>query len=315
MLVLALALITQAPTQAQTNSQANSQTDAQVKTQKPVLKRLAGASQNSVQSGAKTDAQRPQGHLVIIGGGPRPESIMKKIIALAGGTNARIVIVPMASEEPLEVARAQREQFEKLGAPSVAFINCTAAHANADSVLATLRSATGIFFSGGDQNRLKRALWGTKALEEIRGVYRRGGVIAGTSAGAAIQSKIMLTGDEAINKDTNNPYGVVQRRNIVTDTGFGFVETMIVDQHFVKRKRQNRLLTLVLEHPETIGVGIDESTCIIVNPDASFDVLGEATVMVFDARAAKNIRTDERNNLAADNMTLHILPSGARFKY
>ncbi|MCS6809282.1 MAG: cyanophycinase [Bacteroidota bacterium] len=259
-------------------------------------------------------ASAKRGHLVIIGGGPRPEVIMKTIIDLAGGARSRIVILPMASAEMLETAQAQREQFMKYGAPTVDYIICDSASADTDSNLAKLRAATGVFFSGGDQNKLVAALRGTKLLQEIYALYQqRGGVIAGTSAGAAVQSYIMLTGDEAINKDTANPYGMVRKGNILTAEGFGFVRSLIIDQHFVKRRRQNRLLTLVLEYPNLLGVGIDESTCIVVKPNNTFEVLGEATVQVFDARGAKNIRTDAQGNLAANDIRVHILPSGATY--
>jgi cyanophycinase len=268
---------------------------------------LLFAQQLFAQQGAK-------GHLVIIGGGARPEAIMQKIIALAGGSDqARIVIVPMASSEPRETALAQMEQLRKFGAKNVDFVNCTKETADTDSNIAKIRAATGIFFSGGDQTRLTAALNGTKLLGEVRNVYQRGGVLSGTSAGAAVQSKIMLTGDEAVNKDTNNPFGAVQKGNIVTAEGFGFLDNAIIDQHFVKRKRQNRLLTLVLEHPTLLGIGIDEATCIIVKPNNTCEVLGEATVQVFDARAAKRIITDKNGNLSAQNLRVDIVPSGGTF--
>lgn len=258
---------------------------------------------------------KKKGHLVIIGGGPRPEVIMKKFIALAGGTEqAKILVIPMASSEPLETAQAQVEQLRKLGTKNVDYLICSQSSADADSNLAKLRAATGIFFSGGDQNRLTEALRGTKLLEEIHTLYKkRGGVLSGTSAGAAVQSKIMLTGDEKMNKDTNNPYGVVQKGNIATAEGFGFIDVAIIDQHFVKRKRQNRLLTLVLENPHLLGIGIDEATCIIVKPDNTCEVLGDATVQVFDARAAKRIITDKNGNLSAQNLRMDIIPSGGTF--
>jgi cyanophycinase len=267
-------------------------------------------------SAALAQKNNRKGHLVIIGGGPRPESVMKRIIELAGGAKSRIVIIPMASSEPLEVAKTQKVQFEKFGAPNVDFVNSTAATADADSNLAKIRTATGIFFSGGDQSRLKAALWGTKLLSEIYALYeQRGGLVAGTSAGAAIQSKIMITGDEAVNQDSTQPFSVIQRGNIVTDIGFGFIDNAIIDQHFIKRKRQNRLLTLVLENPRIVGIGIDESTGIIVKPNNTFEVAGEATVMVFDASTCKHIATDGNKNLSAESVIVHILPSGVSFDF
>lgn len=256
-----------------------------------------------------------KGYLVIIGGGPRPETIMKKILALAGGNKAKIVVIPMASSEPAETAKAQKEQLEKLGAPAVDVVICTAANADIPANLEKIRKATGIFFSGGDQSRLKKALWNTALLKEIHALYKRGGVISGTSAGAAVQSKIMLTGDEAVNKDSANPYGSIQQKNIVTDEGFGFLDKVIIDQHFLKRKRHNRLITLVLEHPEQVGVGIDESTCIIARPDQTFEVMGETSAIIFDASKAKNIRANANKHLSASGIQVHIIPDGGIYNY
>ena len=126
-------------------------------------------------------------------------------------------------------------------------------------------------------------------------------------------SKVMITGDEILNKDSTQLFVFIKKGNIKTTEGFGFLQNAIIDQHFVRRKRQNRLLTVVMENPKLLGVGIDEATCIVVTGGREFEVLGEGTVIVYDATKAANIRTDKEGNLSATNIITHILMSGDRF--
>ncbi|MFC2088037.1 cyanophycinase [Calditrichota bacterium] len=254
-----------------------------------------------------------KGYLYIIGGGKRPNYMVKKIVELAGGNKSKIVIIPMASGVPLETALWQKYQFEKAGAGKVNFVIFSKETVDADSNLSVLDGATGIFFSGGDQSRLTKTMLNTKMLQKIRTIYTNGGVISGTSAGAAVMSKIMITGNELLNNDSTRNFINIQKGNIETVEGFGFIKKAIIDQHFVKRKRLNRLISLVLENPEVIGIGIDESTAILVNPDETFQVIGENTVLIYDATSAKNISTDKNGNLSAAQLKFHLLKSGDRF--
>jgi cyanophycinase len=211
--------------------------------------------------------------------------------------------------------------LEKLGAGAVDFIICSRETADDDTSLAKLEGVNGIFFSGGDQARLAAALVGTQFLEKIKEIYRRGGVISGTSAGAAVMSKLMITGNElkyppdpeSKNSEETYPFRTIEEKNIELKEGFGFIETAIIDQHFIRRKRHNRLISLVLEHPDLIGIGIDESTAIIVKPDQTFEVLGENTVLVYDPTDAKNVSLDRNGNLSASNIQMSILRSGQQF--
>ena len=258
-------------------------------------------------------AQNGKGHLFIIGGGNRPDYMVEKIIELAGGKDAKIIIIPMASGEPVKTAEYQKKQLENLGAANVDYILCNNETADSPEMIKKLEGTTGIFFSGGDQSRLTEALNGTKFLESIRRIYYEGGVISGTSAGAAVMSKIMITGDELINKDSTDSFFTIQKGNIKTVEGFGFITDAIIDQHFVIRKRLNRLISVVLEHPELPGIGIDESTAILVNPDNTFQVIGERQVIIFDATNASGIRTNDSCLLSAKNMKMHILISGDKY--
>ena len=258
-------------------------------------------------------AQENRGHLMIIGGGKRPDYMMKKIIELAGGKDAKIVIIPNASSEPIETAEYQKGEFERLGAENVSFIYADREKADEDSVVGKLDSAKGIFFSGGDQRRLPRDLLSTRLLERIKEIYNNGGVISGTSAGAAVMSKIMITGDEINHPDAKTAFGTIEKDNIKTSEGFGFVNDAIIDQHFIYRKRHNRLISLVLENPELLGIGIDESSSILVYPDHIFEVIGKYQVIVYDAHSSSDIRATENNLLSASDIKMHILANGDKF--
>jgi cyanophycinase len=147
---------------------------------------------------------KDKGHLLIIGGGRRDTYLMERFIELAGGKNSKIVVFPMASSVPIETAKYQIEELKKLGCSNADYIYCTRQDADNDSNLTKLNGVSGVFFSGGDQSNLTKELLGTKLLEKIKIIYKEGGVVGGTSAGAAVMSKVMITGDELINKDSTN---------------------------------------------------------------------------------------------------------------
>jgi len=254
-----------------------------------------------------------KGHLMIIGGGEQPPSMVEKFISLAGGKDTRIVIIPMASGNPLEAALDKKSQLEEYGVKNVRFVICNKQSADTDSNLAALSDARAIYFTGGDQSLLTAALLGTKLLQKIHDIYDNGGLVGGTSAGAAVMSKLMITGNELRNPDSSRAFIKIQKDNIEVTEGFGFVTSAIIDQHAVRRKRQNRLISLVLENPSLLGFAIDESTALIVLPGDIYEVFGEYTVVVYDASEATNIMTDKNDNLAAQNIRMHILKSGDKY--
>lgn len=259
-------------------------------------------------------AGQTRGHLVIIGGGERTEEIMKRFVELAGGPQkARIIVIPLASGDAREAGESAVAEFTALGVRTVSWLLFSREEAASGSVNGKLGDATGVYFTGGDQARITRVIVGTPAHQALLECYRNGAVIGGTSAGAAIMSRVMITGDELINKDTNNIFTSIMKGNVQTVEGLGFLDSVIVDQHFVRRKRLNRLISVVLEHPALPGIGIDESTAVVVNPDGTFNVLGEGTVVVFDARGASGIQTDPRGNLGARNVAMHVVRSGESF--
>lgn len=257
--------------------------------------------------------ENPKGHLFIIGGGERPDSLMSKYLALGGGEDAKILIVPFASGELVETGEYQEEQFKAMGVKEVSYLNCTEDEIDNPENLARLEGMTAIFFSGGDQNKLTKFLSGTKFLDKIRDIYKEGGVIGGTSAGAAVMSKIMITGEEGPDGEGSGDFKVIKAGNVQTAEGFGFITSAIVDQHFIYRKRENRLISLVIENPGIKAIGIDEATAIIVSPDGRCTVAGQSSVMVFDNKEMRNQSQNAEGYLSASNVDLSIYTAGQSF--
>ncbi len=258
-------------------------------------------------------SEKKAGHLVIIGGGTRTPEMMRRFIDLADGQHlGKIIVFPMASSEPDTTGIEQVENIKSLGAKDVSYIILNREQASDPASVKMFEGVTGVFLSGGDQSRLTAAIGGTPVHDWLKKLYREGGTISGTSAGAAVMSKIMITGDEILNKDSSEAFVFMKKGNIKATEGFGFLDNAIIDQHFVRRKRHNRLLSIVIENPRLLGVGIDEATCIVVTA-GEFEVIGERTVIVYDASKAANIRVDKNGNLSATSIVTHILMSGDKF--
>jgi cyanophycinase len=255
----------------------------------------------------------PKGSLMIVGGGSRDAVMMHRFVELAGGARARVAVIPMASEEAVESGAATAAELDSLGARAFVFL-VDRGQAESPAFASRLDSATGIWFCGGDQARLTGVLGGTASLRAIHARYQAGAVVGGTSAGAAIMSDSMITGDQTPPGDTTGYYGdeypAIARRRIEVAPGLGFLPGAIVDQHFIRRERHNRLLSAVLERPRLLGVGIDESTAIEVSPDGRWHVLGESDAIVYDARHA-TVTPPGAPLLGATGLLVHLLPSGS----
>jgi cyanophycinase len=216
--------------------------------------------------------------LVVIGGGEKPPAAVLRFVEWAGGARARILIVPWASSEPAESALAFREDLapHRPGQVEVAPFPPLDDTQRAQ-IQAMLRAATGIFFTGGDQARIMDVLEDRVLLAAFLERYRAGVVFGGSSAGAAIMSPRMITG--------NGDFTVIDAAQVETRPGLGLLEGAIVDQHFVKRQRQNRLFGLVLAHPDALGIGIDEDTALLVEDGRRAKVVGERVVVLVDGKA------------------------------
>jgi len=221
-----------------------------------------------------------RGSLVIVGGGRLGPDIWARFIELAGGPNARIVVIPTAGEDSaINTGKSfEKELLQNLGIQNVVVLHTRDPKiANTDSFVAPIRKATGIWFSGGRQWRLADAYLNTLAYKEFNMLLRRGGVIGGTSAGATIQGSFLFRGDTKGNELLIGDH--VQ--------GFDFVHSVAIDQHILRRNRQFDLAEFVKTHPDLLGIGIDENTAIVVQKN-SFEVIGNSYVAVYDGNTAKS---------------------------
>jgi cyanophycinase len=241
----------------------------------------------------------PMGHLVIVGGGPMIPEISQRALAVAGGKNARVLIIPYASNRSDTGERSQ-QMWRQAGAQQVAVLDLADRRAALDAV----HRADLIWISGGSQTRLMAILKQQGMIEAIRERFRQGGTVGGTSAGAAVMSLIMLTGDAQLDR--------LAEGTTKTAEGLGLWQNVIIDQHYLRRSRFSRLLIAVLDHPENVGVGIDECTAVVVE-GRSFEVIGRSNVVVIDARHKTRIQTKDGEPAAAADVALHILRAGMRF--
>jgi cyanophycinase len=220
---------------------------------------------------AKEDANK--GPLVIVGGGVIPAEAREAFVELAGGAKARIVVVPTASssaDNPKE-DEAYLKPWRARKPTSVLLLHTRDREkANNADFVKPLADATGVWFSGGDQSRLTKAYRGTLFEKELRKLQARGGVIGGTSAGAAVMSDPMITGGQ---------------ERATTAPGFGLLPGFVIDQHFLTRERQKRLSGVVAANPGAVGLGIDEGTAAIVRGE-TVRVVGSSTVTVVLAAGA-----------------------------
>ncbi len=253
----------------------------------------------------KQDSQIIQkGHLIIIGGGKRPAEIMQKFVDLAGKDSAKIAVIPTASSYYLEAGEQYIKEFKDLGAGQVKSFNILSQEiANNDSLINELKKYNAFFFGGGDQNRLTEFMQNSKSLDLIKSNYENGAVVGGTSAGAAVMSSIMITGD--------GNWNVLKKDSVITSSGFGFVKNCIIDQHFIARRRFNRLLAVCMQN-NTNGLGIDESTALWIKPDGYIEIVGESSVLHIDI-SGYSVSDSTISLLTGRNLILNIFKNGDLF--
>ncbi|WP_312547708.1 cyanophycinase [Massilia sp.] len=262
----------------------------------------------------------PRGSLVIIGGALRPDNaaVWERIVQLAGGQGARIAVFASASANPEKAGASLVERLNKYGAnaffvPVAVRLTGTDYQAAADhpDIAAAVRSAGGAYFAGGDQARITRALRradgaNTLVLDALWEMYRRGGVIAGTSAGAAIMSSTMFGHPKPVLATLK--LGLTDGQEITP--GLGFIgDDVFVDQHLLVRGRFARMLPAMLQKGYKLGLGIDENTAMVVGPNRDVEVLGYKGALVVDLSAANA----QQGPFNVSNVRLSYLDNGDRF--
>jgi len=252
-----------------------------------------------------------RGFIIPIGGAEEKlhdKRILSRFVALCGGSNARIVVIPTASE--LEDTGANYIQlFVELGAgESTSLTIDERSDALSEEHLDELEQATGIFITGGNQLRLSTILGGTPIARAIRRLNAHGTHVAGTSAGAAIMSEHMISGGDS---------GGTPRQGAVSlSPGLGLTNRLVIDQHFRQRDRLGRLMSSVAYNPFLIGVGLDEDTAAFIDPAGTIEIEGSGAITIVDPGELEySSMHDARpgDTISLIGMRLHLLAKGCTF--
>lgn len=261
-----------------------------------------------VVSTGESGADHPAGSLFIIGGGNRPPEMIRDLCDLAlEDTAGTIFVFPHASAEPDTSFFYAALQFRAQGYARVCNVFPGVDKEVRTTLLDSVRVGRLIYLAGGDQTRFMEQVSGTPLQEALQDAFENGAVIAGTSAGAAVMSKIMITGDQQKYPEYTGDFRTIEADNMILSEGLGLLTSAVIDQHFIRRMRMNRLLSVVLEHPGLTGIGIDESTALHVQGREG-TVYGTGQVMVFRT-VADAVRTDN-GLLGARNIRLDLLLPG-----
>ncbi len=258
-----------------------------------------------------------QGPVLPIGGAENKTpggEILERFVDLAGGKQARIAIVPTASEDPEEMGQQYIEVFRKLGVGAADWLRVEhRSDANTEPALELLQNATGIFISGGDQARLVRLTAGTEVMECIRLRNAEGVIVAGTSAGASIVAAHLMAGGTGLAGNSND--AAARKGMVELVAGYGLLQDMIVDQHFSQRGRMGRLLSIFAANPGLLGVGLDEDTAVLIDREGTMEVLGSSMVTIIDGRNAVSdyYEREVGEVLTVANSHLFVLGPGRRF--
>ncbi|KRD12608.1 cyanophycinase [Flavobacterium sp. Root901] len=257
-------------------------------------------------------AQNPKGKLFIIGGGDRSDELMKQVLNTAElSKKDYIVVLPMSSEEPDSSFIFFKTQMVKLTTNPIVMLNFNKETAQNKKLTDSVQNAKLIFISGGDQTRFMSVVHNTPIKTAIQKAYQNGSTISGTSAGAAVMSEKMITGNQKLQKEYTGTFSSIRYDNLETSEGLGLLKTAVIDQHFLKRNRYNRLLSALIEFPALTGIGIDEATAIIVRNN-QIEVAGESEVIV--VKNPKGILKSKKDNLVSvEKLKMSIYTAGQKF--
>jgi len=253
--------------------------------------------------------KKSKGPLIIIGGGEDKEGervILQEVAKHLNG--GRLVIATVASHEPEGYFEAYQRAFADLGVTDLVeiYVKDRSETLNPDK-LSLFEGAAGVFFSGGDQLRISSQIGDTPIEQRVREIHDRGGLLAGTSAGASVMSETML-----VKGTSGESYKI---GDLHMAPGLGLVRNVIIDQHFAERGRFGRLFGAVAHNPRELGIGIDEDTALVLE-DERFEVIGSGCVYVVDGAGVthSNIAEAEpERSLSMYDIRMHVLSSGDAF--
>jgi len=260
---------------------------------------------------SKVPEGQNRGWIIPIGGAENKENdrhILERFVAVSGGGDADVVVIPTASRMHETGPRYER-LFTEIGARRVTVMDFdTRRDCQEPGRLERLGQATGIFFTGGNQLRISTLLGGTPVAKLIRVRNAAGVTVGGTSAGASILSEHMIAfGDEGSS---------VVSGSVRLAPGLGLTNRFIIDQHFRQRDRLGRLLTALAYNPFAVGIGLDEDTAAFIAPDETVEVEGSGGVTIVDASEVSYTSMDEASEgqpVCVLGLKLHVLVAGATF--
>ena len=252
-----------------------------------------------------------RGFIVPVGGAEKKTAdmpILRRFVKVAGGGDARIVVIPTASELE-DTGERYVDIFEELYVETALSLPITTRdHAMDPACIEAIEDATAVFLTGGNQLRLSTILGGTPVAQALRRRNADGMHVGGTSAGAAILPEHMIAGG----KSGHTP----RVDGVVMAPGLGLTNRLLIDQHFRQRDRLGRLLTAVSFNPFAVGVGLDEDTALFLGPDDTFEVVGSGAVTVVDPTGLRYSSMDSaapHEPVSLIGLGLHLLGEGARF--
>jgi cyanophycinase len=253
-------------------------------------------------------AQNAKGNLFIIGGGDRSDELIKQLVATSNfKANDYIIVLPMASEIPDTGFKYISLQLKKQTNLTIKNFNFSKHDVNDKKWIDSLTGAKLIYILGGDQNRFMKSVLGTPVYTAIHKAYNNGSTIAGTSAGAAVMSKYMITGKQLLDTVYKETFNKLWDKNVEFTEGLGLLQNTIIDQHFLKRNRYNRLISSLAAHPDLVCVGIDEGTAIIVH-GVKATVAGDSQVIRF--AVPKNLQTTSKGLIKFNNAEFGVFTAG-----
>jgi cyanophycinase len=250
------------------------------------------------------------GKLFVMGGGDRSPSLMKSLITTAElESKDYVVVLPMSSASPDTSYYYFKEDLQAVCPNVVVNFNFTIEKINKLSWLDSLEKAKLVFITGGDQSRFMKVVLNTPVYEAIHKAYTNGATIAGTSAGAAVMCRYMITGNELTDTVYNATFEKIWHNNIEIREGLGLTSA-IIDQHFIVRSRYNRLLSALASYPSHYCIGIDEATAIIIQGNKA-KVTGESQVVVL--RKPENLIITSSGLIKWKDVQFSIYSSGDEF--
>jgi cyanophycinase len=250
-----------------------------------------------------------KGSLIIIGGGGSTPAIWAKFLELAGGKDkANILVVTTASGDSAEFSQGSIRQIKKAtGVENVHLLHTgDLTVANSEKFVEPIKKATAIFFDGGRQWRPADSYLNTLTHQAFQDLLDRGGVIAGSSAGASIQGSFLWRGD------TSGPEVLIGDHT----QGLGFLKNSVIDQHLITRNRQFDMVDFIRQTPELIGIGLEQSTAILVQRD-TLEVIGKSYVVIYDydtiiGNGAKHV-LNNKEVFTASNGPFFLLHEGQKY--